>query len=101
MTGNLPDAPVYKVVIRGGQLVASRLGRAYRIPRHSLDLLLWSTRTRRDISLRDYTGEQIAGFIEADRLDEQAQEIAWRFSEATKRRSGKGRRPGDASDAAR
>src|SRR5438874_2945924 len=74
--------------IRGGQLVASRLGRAYRIPRHSLDLLLWSARTRRDISLRDYTGEQVAGFIEADRLDEQAQEIAQRFSEATKRRSG-------------
>jgi excisionase family DNA binding protein len=32
--------------IRGGQLVASKLGRAYRIPRRSLDLLLWSPRTQ-------------------------------------------------------
>src|SRR4051812_44523441 len=27
--------------IRGGQLIASRLGRTYRIPKQSLDLLLW------------------------------------------------------------
>lgn len=66
--------------IRGGQLVASKLGRAYRIPRRSLDLLLWSTRTRSDISLRDYSGEEIAQFLQADQLDETARVIAERFA---------------------
>lgn len=68
--------------IRGGQLAASKLGRAYRIPRRSLDLLLWSTRTRKDIALRDYTGDEIAEFLQADQLDEQSQAIADRFSRA-------------------
>ena len=71
--------------IREGKLVASRLGRAYRIPKRNLDLLLWATRTRPDLSLREYTGEQIAEFIKADTLDEEAQEIARRFRKATDR----------------
>jgi excisionase family DNA binding protein len=65
--------------IRGGQLTASKLGRAYRIPRRSLDLLLWSTRTRQDITLRDYTADEVAEFLRADHLDEQARAIAERF----------------------
>jgi excisionase family DNA binding protein len=73
--------------IRGGQLVASKLGRAYRIPRRSLDLLLWSTRTRPDVTLREYTNQEVVEFIQADQLDEQARKIAERFSEATKPRS--------------
>lgn len=68
--------------IRQGKLVASRLGRAYRIPRRSLDLLLWSTRTRRDISLRQYTGEAIAEFIRNDELDQEEKDIAERFTTA-------------------
>ena len=58
--------------IRDGKLVASKLGRAYRIPRRSIDLLLWSTRTRPDISLREYTGVEIDEFMAADALDEDA-----------------------------
>ena len=65
--------------IREGKLVASRLGRAYRLPKRSLDLLLWATRTREDITLREYTGAEIAGFIEADQVDEETQEIFTRF----------------------
>jgi excisionase family DNA binding protein len=65
--------------IREGKLIASRLGRAYRIPRRALDSLLWTTRTRQDIILREYTGEQIAAFLADDQLDERAQEIAKRF----------------------
>jgi excisionase family DNA binding protein len=65
--------------IREGKLVASRLGRAYRLPKRSLDLLLWTTRTREDITLREYTGAEIAGFIEADQVDEATQEIFSRF----------------------
>jgi excisionase family DNA binding protein len=65
--------------IRQGKLVASRLGRTYRIPKRSIDLFLWATRTREDVTLREFTGEEIAGFLEADALDEEAQEIAERF----------------------
>jgi excisionase family DNA binding protein len=65
--------------IRDGKLVASKLGRAYRVPRRSLELLLWATRTREDITLREYTGEEIEGFLTADRLDEEAQAVVSRF----------------------
>jgi excisionase family DNA binding protein len=65
--------------IRDGRLVASKLGRAYRIPRKSLDLLLWSTRTRDDITLRDYTGEEIDQFLQEDALTGEAARIAAQF----------------------
>jgi excisionase family DNA binding protein len=68
--------------IRQGKLVASRLGRKYRIPKGSIDLLLWATRTREDITLRAYTGGEIAEFIRSDELDEEAREIAERFLSA-------------------
>ncbi len=68
--------------IRQGKLVASKLGRTYRIPRGSIDLLLWATRTRDDISLREYTGREVAEFIKADELDEEAQEVAKPFLSA-------------------
>ena len=73
--------------IRQGKLVASKLGRTYRIPRRSLDLLLWATRTRQDLTLREYSGEEIADFIRADELDEEAREVAKRFSKAAERQS--------------
>jgi excisionase family DNA binding protein len=70
--------------IRQGKLVASKLGRAYRIPRGSIDLLLWATRTRDDVSIRDYTGSEIAEFIKEDQLDEEAKKIAKRFNSTHK-----------------
>lgn len=66
--------------IRQGKLVASKLGRKYRIPKASIDLLLWATRTRKDITLREYTGSEIDGFIQVDQLDKEAKKIASRFS---------------------
>jgi len=78
--------------IREGRLVASRLGRSYRIPRRSLDLLLWATRTRKDVSLREYTGEEVSEFIRADELDREAREIAERFRKAIEEERGEGRR---------
>ena len=68
--------------IREGKLVASKLGRTYRVPKRSLELLLWATRTREDITLREYTGAEIAEFMQADQLDPEAQEIADRFLSA-------------------
>lgn len=69
--------------IRQGKLVASKLGRAYRIPKRSLDLLLWATRTRQDISLREYTGAEMDAFLRADELDPEARRIAERFLRQT------------------
>ena len=68
--------------IRSGKLDASKLGRSYRIPRSSIELLLLATRTRPDIKLREYTDEQIAQFMEEDALDGEALEIARKFDKA-------------------
>jgi excisionase family DNA binding protein len=68
--------------IRQGKLVASKLGRTYRVPKRSLDLLLWATRTRDDILLREYTAEEIADFLDADQLDDTAQRIVKQFTSA-------------------
>jgi excisionase family DNA binding protein len=73
--------------IRQGRLIASKLGRSYRIPKRGLDVLLWSTRTRPDVSLREYTGEQIEAFLAADQLAAEAQAIARRFLEGAGTRS--------------
>src|SRR3954471_18050932 len=68
--------------IREGKLVASKLGRNYRIPRTSLDLLLCATRTRSDVTLREYTSREIEEFLQADQLDEEAQQITDRMLNA-------------------
>lgn len=66
--------------IREGKLVASRLGRTYRVPRRSLELFLWSRRTREEITLREYTGREVKEFLEADKLVGEAAEVARRFA---------------------
>ena len=69
--------------IREGKLAASQLGRNYRIPKENIDLMLWATRTRDDIKLRDYTEAEITQFLKDDVLDEESWEIAQVFSQAT------------------
>lgn len=69
--------------IRDGKLVASKLGRAYRIPKRSIDLLLWITRTRPDITLREYTGAEIDEFLAADALDEDAGAVIHQTTQAS------------------
>jgi excisionase family DNA binding protein len=61
--------------IRDGRLVASRLGRGYRISRRSIDLLLSSTRTRLDVPVRMYSDQQLADFLEIDNPDEETQAL--------------------------
>lgn len=68
--------------IRQGLLVASKLGRSYRIPKRSLDLLLWATRTQKNVTIRQYTGEETADFIDADQLDGSTRDMADRFLKA-------------------
>jgi excisionase family DNA binding protein len=65
--------------IRQGKLVASKLGRTYRIPRGSIERFLWATRTRKDITLREYTRPEIAEFFRLDQMDEETRAIAERF----------------------
>src|SRR5215217_4227408 len=69
--------------IRSGKLDASKLGRSYRIPRQSIELLLLATRTRPYIKLREYTDEQITQFVEDDVLTGEALDVARRFEQAT------------------
>src|SRR5690349_21089285 len=64
--------------IRDGRLVASRLGRAYRIPRQSVERLLWSTRTRSDVVLRDFSDAELEEFRAADQLTPEQEAIAAR-----------------------
>jgi excisionase family DNA binding protein len=71
--------------IRQGKLVASKLGRTYRVPKRSLDLLLWATRTRPDVTLRDYSAAEIDAFMEADQLDTEAQAAAQAVARRTRR----------------
>lgn len=68
--------------IREGKLVASRLGRAYRVPKFGVELLLYATRTRSDIPLRRYSATQIEEFLQEDRLGKEAARIARRFAKA-------------------
>jgi len=62
--------------IRSGKLIASKLGRGYRITKPNLDALLWSTSTRPDIKLREFSDQEIAEFEDADRLTGKAKAIA-------------------------
>ena len=64
--------------IRQGKLVASRLGRSYRVPKRNLDLLLWENRTT-EIPLRQYTSAEVEAFLREDELDTKAAQIAQRF----------------------
>jgi hypothetical protein len=68
--------------IRHRKLIALRLVRSYRVPARSLDLLFWATRTRADITLREYTAAEMDDFLVDDQLDEAAQSIAVRFAAA-------------------
>lgn len=69
--------------IRDGKLVASKLGRTYRIPKRSIELLLWATRTRPDITFREYTGAEIDEFLANDALDEEATLIVQEITQAS------------------
>lgn len=76
--------------IREGKLIASRLGRTYRIPRTSIEMFLWAARTREDVTLREYSGREIEEFIKRDHLDERARSIANRFLPSADQERSKG-----------
>src|SRR5579871_3218780 len=62
--------------IREGLLLASRIGRGYRVPRSNVERLLWNQRVRQDIQLREYTDEELDQFLRDDEMTPEARRIA-------------------------
>lgn len=69
--------------IHDGRLIASRMGRVYRIPRESIERLLWTNRTRSDIALRDFADDELGEFLESDKLTAEQEAIAHRAESVT------------------
>ena len=69
--------------IRAGKLDASKLGRSYRIPLRSIELLLLATRTRPYVKLREYSPDKIEQFKRNDVLKGDALKVARRFERNT------------------
>ena len=65
----LTPETVYRY-IREGKLVASRLGRQYRVPKESVEMLLEATSTARNARLRSFTSEEVAAWLEEDQIDQ-------------------------------
>jgi excisionase family DNA binding protein len=56
--------------IREGKLVASKLGRQYRIPKENIELLLLVTSTAGGAQLRTFSREDIAAWFREDEIAE-------------------------------
>ncbi len=74
-----PDT-VYRY-IREGRLVASKLGRQYRIPKKNIELFLLATSTAGDARMRAFSGERVAMWLEEDRIDEETRSLGQEFLE--------------------
>jgi excisionase family DNA binding protein len=72
-----PDT-VYRY-IREGKLVASRLGRQYRIPKRNVDLLLLATSSAGPAQPRLFSREQIEEWVTEDEIDEETRRIGERL----------------------
>ncbi|MGD9001870.1 MAG: helix-turn-helix domain-containing protein [Anaerolineae bacterium] len=68
-----PDT-VYRY-IREGKLVASKLGRQYRIPKKNVELFLLATSTAGDARMRTFSRERVAAWLEEDRVDEKTEAL--------------------------
>jgi excisionase family DNA binding protein len=64
-----PDT-VYRY-IREGKLVASKLGRQYRIPKENVELLLLVTSTAGGGQMRTFSRQEISEWLEEDQIDEE------------------------------
>lgn len=65
--------------IKQGKILASRLGRRYRIPRRSIVRLLWTNRTKGDVGPHEYADEGMADSLPGDKFGMNAQEATQRF----------------------
>jgi excisionase family DNA binding protein len=75
-----PDT-VYRY-IREGRLVASKLGRQYRVPKENVELFLLATSVAGDARMRTFSRQQVMEWLEDDRIDEETRSIGQEFLEA-------------------
>jgi len=68
-----PDT-VYRY-IREGKLVASRLGRHYRIPKENVELFLLVTSTAGGARMRTFSRQEVEDWLEEDQIDEETRTI--------------------------
>jgi len=68
-----PDT-VYRY-IREGKLVASKLGRTYRIPKENVELFLLVTSTAGDAQMRSFSRQRVMEWLEEDRTDEETRSL--------------------------
>ncbi len=68
-----PDT-VYRY-IREGRLVASKLGRQYRIPKENVRLFLLATSTAGDAQMRTFSRQRVVEWLEEDRIDAETQSM--------------------------
>lgn len=73
------DLETVRDLIRDERLIASRIGDDYRVQRRHVDFLLWTTQSKPDFSLREYTDEEIEAFLKEDELDDETRQIAEEF----------------------
>jgi excisionase family DNA binding protein len=71
--------------IREGKLVASRLGRQYRIPKRSVEVLLLSTSMAGGARLRVFADAEVKEWLEEDEVDSETRDISDRLLEALER----------------
>jgi len=75
-----PDT-VYRY-IREGKLVASKMGRQYRIQKENVELFLLATSMAGDARMRTFSRQEIEEWLEADRIDEATRSAGREFVEA-------------------
>ncbi len=73
-----PPDTIYRY-IREGKLVASNLGRQYRITKKNLDLFLMATSTGGDARMRTFPRERVTAWLEEDQIEEKTREIGQAF----------------------
>ena len=74
----LAPETVYRY-IRQGKLVASKLGRQYRIPKENVQLFLLATSTAGEAQLRTFSRAQIAEWLEEDQIDQETTTVGERL----------------------
>lgn len=77
----LAPETVYRY-IRQGKLVASKLGRQYRIPKENVQLFLLATSTAGEAQLRIFSGTRIEEWLKEDQIDRETRSIGERLLSA-------------------
>jgi excisionase family DNA binding protein len=78
-----PDT-IYRY-IKQGKLVASKLGRQYRVPKANVELFLLATSTAGEAQLRTFSTAQIEGWLREDQVDQETRAIGERLLTALRK----------------